>query len=106
VPSFAESSFFFDFCFIWIGQSRVVSISVCSGFSFQPAHCIVSLKNLTVASMFSSVLRGTFRVSLHTQYKKPKRKESVEVGNNYKHQTAKHYLTQQHRNSNNPQQQK
>jgi hypothetical protein len=51
------------FCFIWIGQSRVVSISVYSGVAFQPAHCIVSLKNLTAASIFSSVLRGTFRVS-------------------------------------------
>jgi hypothetical protein len=29
------------FCFIWIGQSRVVSVSVCSGVAFQPVHCIV-----------------------------------------------------------------
>jgi hypothetical protein len=35
------------FCFIWIGQSRVVSISVCSRVAFQPAHCIVSLKNFS-----------------------------------------------------------
>jgi hypothetical protein len=32
VPSFAE-----PFFFLWIGQSRVVSISVCSGVAFQPA---------------------------------------------------------------------
>jgi hypothetical protein len=29
---------------IWIGQFKVVSISVCSGVAFQTAHCIVSLK--------------------------------------------------------------
>jgi hypothetical protein len=63
VPSFAESRFSLIFCFIWIGQSRVVSISVCSGVAFQPSRCIVSLKNLTAALIFSSALRGTFRVS-------------------------------------------
>jgi hypothetical protein len=29
-----------------------------------PAHCTVSLKNLTVASVSSSVLRETFKVNL------------------------------------------
>jgi hypothetical protein len=46
------------FCFALIGQSKIVSISVCSGVAFKPAHIIVSLKNLTAASIFSSVLRG------------------------------------------------
>jgi hypothetical protein len=41
------------FCVIWIGQSRV---------AFQSAHCIVSLKNLTAASIFSSVLRGRLKL--------------------------------------------
>jgi hypothetical protein len=31
---------------------------------FQPTHCIVSLKNLTAASISSSVLRETFNVNL------------------------------------------
>jgi hypothetical protein len=45
---------------------------VCSGVAFQPAHCIVSLQNLTVASIFSSVLRGTFRVNFSlTRCRKP-----------------------------------
>jgi hypothetical protein len=39
-------------------------VTVYSGIAFQLAHCIVSLKNLTAASVSSSVLRGTFRVSL------------------------------------------
>jgi hypothetical protein len=39
-----------------------VSISMCSGVAFQPAHCIVSLKNLTAACIYS-VLRGTRGVS-------------------------------------------
>jgi hypothetical protein len=37
---------------------------VCSGVAFQPAHCIVSLKNLTATSISSSVLRKTFKVNL------------------------------------------
>jgi hypothetical protein len=37
------------FCLINVGQSYVLSVSVCSGVAFQPAHCIVSLKNLTAA---------------------------------------------------------
>jgi hypothetical protein len=52
------------FCFINIGQSCVLSVSVCSGVAFQPAHCIVSLKNLTATSISSSVLRETFKVNL------------------------------------------
>jgi hypothetical protein len=45
------------FCIIAIGQSCALSMSVCSGVVFQPAHCTVSLKNLTAASISSSVLR-------------------------------------------------
>jgi hypothetical protein len=52
------------FCLIDIGQSYVLSVPVCSGIAFQPVHCIVSLKNLTVASVSSSVLRETFKVNL------------------------------------------
>jgi hypothetical protein len=52
------------FCLNNIGQSYVFSVSVCSGIVFQPSHCIVSLKNLTAASISSSVLRETFKVSL------------------------------------------
>jgi hypothetical protein len=51
-------------CLTSIGHSQVLNASVCSGIAFQPAHCIVSLKNLTAASISSSVLRGTFRVTL------------------------------------------
>jgi hypothetical protein len=58
VLSLVESSFSFLF-----GQSMVVSTSVCSDVEFQPAHCIVSLKNLTAASIFSSGLRENCRVS-------------------------------------------
>jgi hypothetical protein len=36
---------------------------VCSGIAFQQAHCVVLLKYLTAASIFSSVLSGTFRES-------------------------------------------
>jgi hypothetical protein len=59
--------FFFSssvFCLINIRQPYVLSVSVCSGVAFQPAHFIVSLKNLTVASISSSVLRETFKVNL------------------------------------------
>jgi hypothetical protein len=60
VPISAES----PFSLIIIGQSYILSASVCSGVAFQPAHCAVQLKDLTAASMSSSVLRGTFRVNL------------------------------------------
>jgi hypothetical protein len=52
------------FCLIDIVQSYVLSVSVCSGVAFQPAHCIVLLKNLTAASISSSVLREKFKVNL------------------------------------------
>jgi hypothetical protein len=52
------------FSLINIGQSYVLSVSVCSGVAFQPAHCIVSLKNLTAASISSSVSRETVYVNL------------------------------------------
>jgi hypothetical protein len=39
-------------------------VSACSGVAFQPAHCTVSLKNLTAASLSSCVLRETFKVNL------------------------------------------
>jgi hypothetical protein len=51
------------FCFISIGHWQVLNVSVCSGVAFQAAHCIVSLKTLTAASI-SLGLRETFRVSL------------------------------------------
>jgi hypothetical protein len=51
-------------CLINIGQSYVLSVSACSGVAFQPAHCTVSLKNLTAASISSSVLWETFKVHL------------------------------------------
>jgi hypothetical protein len=41
-----------------------LSVSVCSRVAFQSAHCIVPLKNLTAASISSSVLRETFQVNL------------------------------------------
>jgi predicted cation transporter len=65
VPTSTES-FFSDlfFCLINIGQSYIFSVSVCSGVAFQPAHCIVSLKNLAAASIPSTVLRETFKVNL------------------------------------------
>jgi hypothetical protein len=56
--------FLLFFCLINIGQLYVLSVSVCSGVVFQPAHCTVSLKILTAASVPSSVLRETFKVSL------------------------------------------
>jgi hypothetical protein len=56
--------FFFDFCLVNIGQLYVLSVSACSGVAFQPAHSTVSLKNLTAASICSSVLRETFKVNL------------------------------------------
>jgi hypothetical protein len=39
-------------------------MSVWSGFAFQHAQCIVPMKNLTAASISSSVLRDTFKVNL------------------------------------------
>jgi hypothetical protein len=39
-------------------------MSVCSGVAYQPANFIVSLNNLTAASISSSVLRETFKVNL------------------------------------------
>jgi hypothetical protein len=58
--------FFFSLivCLINIGQSYDLTVSVCSGVAFQPAHCNVSSKNLTAASISSSVLRETFKVNL------------------------------------------
>jgi hypothetical protein len=66
VPTSAESSssFFYKFFLVNIGQLYVLSVSVCSDIAFQPAHCIVSLKNLSAASIFSLVLRETFKVNL------------------------------------------
>jgi hypothetical protein len=64
VPTSTESSFYPIFCLINIGQSYVLSVSVYSGVAFQPAYCIVSLKNFTAASISSSVLKGTFQVNL------------------------------------------
>jgi hypothetical protein len=46
------------FCSINIGQSYVLSVSVCSGVAFQLAHCIVSSKNLTAASISNSRITG------------------------------------------------
>lgn len=34
-------------CLIRIGQSYALSVSVCSGVAFPPAHCTVTLKTLT-----------------------------------------------------------
>jgi hypothetical protein len=45
-------------------QSYVLSVSACSGVAFQPAHCIVALKNLSAVLISSSVLRETFKVNL------------------------------------------
>jgi hypothetical protein len=56
--------FYSIFSLINIGQSYVLPMSVCSGVAFQSAHCIVSLKNSTAASIFPSVLRETFKVNL------------------------------------------
>jgi hypothetical protein len=44
------------FYLINIGQAYVLSVSVCSCAAFQFVHCTVSLKNLTAASVSSSVL--------------------------------------------------
>jgi hypothetical protein len=52
------------FSLISVGQLFALGVAVCSGVAFQPAHCIVSLKNLTAASVSFSVLRGTCRVNL------------------------------------------
>jgi hypothetical protein len=49
--------FSLDFCLISIGWSYDSNVSVYSGITFQPMHCIVSLKNLSVALKSSSVLR-------------------------------------------------
>jgi hypothetical protein len=35
-----------------MGQSTVLSVLACSSVELQPAHCSVSLKNLTAASIF------------------------------------------------------
>jgi hypothetical protein len=51
------------FCLINIEQSYVLCVSVSSAVAFQPAHCTVSLKNLTAASISSSVLRETVKVN-------------------------------------------
>jgi hypothetical protein len=59
-----ESSLFFNYCLIDIGQSYVLRFFVFSGVVLQLAHCIVSLKNWTAASMSTSVLRETFKVNL------------------------------------------
>jgi hypothetical protein len=56
------SSFFNDL--INIVKSCALSAYVCSGVSFQPAHCIVSLKNLAVSSTSSAVLNEIFKVNL------------------------------------------
>jgi hypothetical protein len=50
-------------CLINVGQSCVLTMSVCFGVVFKPAHYIVLLKNLTAASISSSVLRETFKVN-------------------------------------------
>jgi hypothetical protein len=52
VQSFLLSS---SSCLINTRQLYVLSVSVCSDVAFQPAHCTVSLKNLTAASISSSV---------------------------------------------------
>jgi hypothetical protein len=64
MPTFAEPSFFFKFIF---DECRAV-MSVESGavefrVAVQPAHWMVSLKNLTASSVSSVVLRGMLRVS-------------------------------------------
>jgi hypothetical protein len=48
-------SFLFSsiFCLINMGRPFVLSASVSSGVTFQPAHCTASLKNLTAASISS-----------------------------------------------------
>jgi hypothetical protein len=51
-------------CLINVGQSYALSVSVCSGVVFQAAYCIVLLKNLTVASLSSLVLRETSKVNI------------------------------------------
>jgi hypothetical protein len=43
--------FLFNFLFISIGQSFALSVSVCSGVGFQPAHCIATLMNFTAESI-------------------------------------------------------
>jgi hypothetical protein len=45
------------FCLINTEQSYIFSVSMYSGVAFQPAHCTVSLNNLTAASTSSSILR-------------------------------------------------
>jgi hypothetical protein len=47
-----------------MGQSYALCVPVRSGVTFQPAHCAVSLKNLTAVTKSSSVLRETFKVHL------------------------------------------
>jgi hypothetical protein len=61
LQSLLSSSIFF---LVNIGQSCVLSVSACSFVTFQLTPCIASLKNLTAASISSSVLRETFKVNL------------------------------------------
>jgi hypothetical protein len=48
---------FLNFRLISTGQSYAVSVSVCSGVAFQPAHFILRLKDLTAAAKFFGVKR-------------------------------------------------
>jgi hypothetical protein len=59
VPISTESSFSFNLINTSIRQSHVLSVSVYSGVAFQPAHCVLSLKNLTAARLSLSILRET-----------------------------------------------
>jgi hypothetical protein len=51
------------FCLIIIGQCYASSVLLYSGVAFQPAHSILSLKNLAVASMLSSAVREVFEIN-------------------------------------------
>jgi hypothetical protein len=51
------------FCLIFIGKLHALGVSELSGLAIQPAHFILSLKNLTAASMSPSVLREIFKVN-------------------------------------------
>jgi hypothetical protein len=65
--------FFIQFFYLnSIGKSYALSVSVCSGVAFQPAHCIVPLKNLAAASMSYLVLREMFNLSLTKHLSHPK----------------------------------
>jgi hypothetical protein len=52
-----------------------LSVSEYSGIAYQPANCIVPLKNLTAAFTSSSFLRETFKVNLWLM-RRPKSSES------------------------------